>query len=357
MNTTLKNLKDITADNCITIIMNTHRTSPDNLKDEITLKNLIKEVENRLLADTTKRNATSLIDKLNTLAKEIDHNYNLDSLMLFVNDNIAEFARLPIHVEDRVAIDDSFATRDLMRAIHTEANYYVLVLSQEKARLIEALNDKVVKEFKSPFPIENKQFYTRNKAEAAISARKSSLIAEFYNIVDKEVNAIRKEKPLPVLICTVEENYPEYLKIADQKDSIFDTYLNKNRMDEKDHAIVSEAAVLVEAATSDKNNERKSELLKAVTENKFLSDTNEIYRAIKEGRIQTLFIEQGLFQPATLDDDKITYVSDSHRSDKGVIDDIYDEMISMNMNFGGDVVFLPKGELSKFDGFGAITRY
>lgn len=357
MNTTLKNLKDITADNCITIIMNTHRTSPDNLKDAITLKNLIKEVENRLLADTSKRNAAALVDKLNTLANEIDHNYNLDSLLLFVNDDVAEFARLPIHVVDRVAIDDSFATRDLIRAIHTEANYYVLVLSQEKARLIEALNDKVVQEFESPFPIENNQFHTRNKADAAISARKSSLIAEFFNQVDKEVNAIRKQNPLPVLICTVEENYSEYLKIADEKHSIFDAYLNKNRMDDKDHAIVAEAAVIVAAETTQRNNERKAELLKAVSENKFLSDTNDIYRGIKEGRVQTLFIEQGLFQPAILEDDQITYVSDSHKSDKGVIDDIYDEMISMNMNFGGDVVFLPKGELSKFNGFGAITRY
>ncbi|SDW71512.1 hypothetical protein [Aequorivita viscosa] len=55
--------------------------------------------------------------------------------------------------------------------------------------------------------------------------------------------------------------------------------------------------------------------------------------------------------------DEIVYVSEEQRNDTGVIDDIYDEMIEANMNFGGDVVFLPKGELSKFNGFGAITRY
>ena len=357
MSTILKKLKDITSENCITIIMNSHRTKPDNIQDAVTLKNLIRDAENRLLADTTKRDAGKLVEKLNALADEIDHNYNLDSLLLFVNHEIAEFTRLPIHVEDRVVIDDTFATRDLIRAMHKESHYYVLVLSQENARLIEALNDKVVKEYKSPFPMENKQFFTRNKAEDAIASRKSSLIAEFFNLVDKEVNAIRKENPLPVLICTVEENYPEYLKIADHKESIFTTFLNKNRMQEKDHAIVTEASKIVEEHLATKNADRKTELLKAVTDNKFLSDTNEIYKAIKEGRVQTLFIEQGLFQPAVLEGDEITYVEASHRSDKGVIDDIYDEMIGMNMNFGGDVVFLPKGELEKFNGFGAITRY
>ena len=83
----------------------------------------------------------------------------------------------------------------------------------------------------------------------------------------------------------------------------------------------------------------------------------EIWKGIKEGRVQTLFIEQGLFQPAVLENDEITYVSANQKSDKNVIDDIYDEMIEANSRFGGDVVFLPKESLTKFNGFGAITRY
>lgn len=88
-----------------------------------------------------------------------------------------------------------------------------------------------------------------------------------------------------------------------------------------------------------------------------MSDTNEIWKAIFEGRIQTLFVEQGLFQPAIIKDDQIEYVSEDRCTETGVVDDIYDEMIEANMDFGGDVVFLPKGELDKFNGFGAITRY
>lgn len=337
--------------------MNSHRTKPDYLKDELNLKNHIKEVETRLLSDTTKRDATKLIDKLHTLASQIDHSHNLESLMLFVNHDIAEYTRLPIKVVDRVIIDDTFATRDLVRAMHAEAHYYVLVLSQEKARLIEAMNDQVIKEFKLPFPMENQEFFTKNKGEAAVASRKSNLIAEFFNTVDKAVNVIRKDNPLPVLICTVEENYPEYLKIADHKETIFTSFLNKNRMNEKDHAIVLESSKIIEKHNTKRNNSRKAELLKAVSENKFLSDTNDIWKAISEGKIQTLFIEQGLFQPAVLENDEIVFVTEDHRTDKGVIDDIYDEMIELNMNFGGDVVFLPKGELDKFNGFGAVTRY
>lgn len=353
----LKNLKSIISESCVTIILNTHRTSPDNNKDPLTLKNLIKEAENRLFADEKKRDAKKIVDKLLDLESKIDHRYNLESLILFINEDIAEYTRLPISVEDRVVIDHNFATRDFIRALHFESNYYVLLLSQQKVRLIEAFNDKVVAEIGNPFPIENTGLYSTNKAEISNASRQTNLVSEFYNRVDKELNEIRNENPLPVLICTEKSNYHAYLKIAAQKQSIFETYLNKNRLDEQAHHIVSETWKIVKEHTVKKNNLRKLELQKAVSQNKFLSDANEIWQAIKQGRIQTIFIEQGNFQPAILKNDHITYVSDGMRGTKKVVDDIYDELIEANINHGGDVVFLPKGELSRFNGFGAITRY
>ena len=357
MNMTIKELKDIRSENCISILMTTHRTKPDYLKDALHLKNMIKEVETRLMVDIGKKDANKLLDKVNDLANSIDHSQNMETLILFVNEDIAEYTRLPIKVEDRVVIDETFATRDLIRAMHLETHYYILVLSQEKIRLIEAINGHAVKEIGNPFPIENTQFFSKNRAANAIASRQTSLVAEFFNQADKDVNAIRKTNPLPVFICGLEENKNEYYKIADLKDTIFDRFLNKNKISDPVHAIVDEVWSIVKDYVVEKNNERKEDLKKAVGENKFLSDTNEIWKAISEGRIQTLFIEQGLFQPAVMNGDEIEYVSEDRRNDTGVIDDIYDEMIEANMDFGGDVVFLPKGELQKFNGFGAITRY
>jgi hypothetical protein len=90
MNITLKELKDIFSESCVSIILNTHRTSPDNEKDTIALKNLCKEAEERLLADERKRDAKLLIKHLQELASQIDHRHNLESLILFVNEDLAE---------------------------------------------------------------------------------------------------------------------------------------------------------------------------------------------------------------------------------------------------------------------------
>jgi len=356
MNIQLKRLKNLRSESCVTIILNTHRTKPGYLQDPKLLKNLVKEAGDRLLADRAKRDAQVLIDRLAELEKKIDHSQNLESLILFVNEKIAEYIRLPIAVENRVVIDHSFATRDLLRALHKETHYYVLVLDQQRARLIEAFNDKVLAEAGAPFPMEN-EFFSTIKSEPSNASRQTNLILEFFNRVDKEVNALWKNNPAPVLICSVESNYHDYLKIADRRSSLLDTFLNKNRMNEKAHAIITEAWKIVGEYTIEKNRARKEELKNAVSTGKFVSDTNDIWRAIKQGRVATIFVEQGRFQPAVIENDLIRYVGDDLRDRKDVIDDIYDELIEANLRNGGDAVFLPKGELDTFNGFGAITRY
>lgn len=357
MKSKLNELKSIVAENCITIILNTHRTTPDNQKDIILLKNLIREAEDRLIENVDKRVAANLIERMNNLESTIDHTHNLESLILFVNDKVSEFIRLPMTVTDRVVIGDTFATRDLMRSLHLNSRYYVLVLSQQNARLIQAFNDKVIKEIGSPFPIENKSFHPSSKREAVVGNRQTSLIAEYFNQIDKEVNKIRKDTGLPVLICTDESNYNEYIKIADQKNTIFQTYLNGIRLEEKDHAIVKEAWPIIKDYVVERNNNRKAELEKAVGTGNFLSDMNDIWRGIKEGKVQTVFVEQGMFKPAILKNDTIEMVSEDQRDTDNYVDDILDELLELNMSYGGESVFLPKGELSKFNGYGAITRY
>ena len=356
MDAKLKKLKSLYSKNSITVILKTHRTFPDNNQDAILLKNLIKDAENRLLAENSSREVQELIDKLNTLANSIDHRQNQESLILFVSNDVVDFVRLPIPVESRVVVDNTFATRDLIRGLHARAGYYVLVLSKDEARLIEASNDKVVQEFGDDFPFKN-EFSQVSKSELSDAGRLRNLSAEFFNRVDKAVNQIRKDNPMPVLVASDQQNYHEYMKIADEPKTILDFFLNGNKQTEKDFNIVSEAWNIVKEDVTKRNNERKADLQKAVSANKFLSDTNEIYQAIKQGKVQTLFVEQGLFQPAIMENDQITYVTDEDRNGKDVIDDIYDELIEMNLKHGGDVVFLPKGELNKFSGFAGITRY
>jgi hypothetical protein len=355
MSTTLKKIKNVTSEACVTIILNTHRTKPDNLQDPINLKNLVKNAESRLLADYEKRFAQPIIDRLNKLVDSIDHQYNLESLILFVNENTEEYTRLPISVEDRVVVDNTFATRDLVRAMNQEANYYVLVLNKQEVRLLEAQNDKFVQELKGEFPMEN-DVYTTDRHKSSMAKGQDNMIEEFFNRVDKAMMAATSERPLPVLLAAETRNFNHYVKIADKKDLILG-HINKDGSEVKAHQIVADAWEEVKSITKTKQAERISELKNAVSEGKFLSDFNDIWTAISEGKGKTLFVKKGFFQPALVSGNEILLVDKIERDQKGVCDDVIDEMIEKNIAFGGDTVFVEGNELADFQELGLVTRY
>ena len=355
MNTSLEKLKNITSDCCVSIILQTHRTTPDNEKDPILLKNLVKEAEARLRADYEKALASNMISRINKLADDINHRFNEESLVLFVNENTAEYIRLPITVENRVVIDKTFATRDIVRALHRETLYYILVLSRDKARLIKAFNDKVIGETEEGFPLVNTNLNPAQRAEAAIGSRQTNLSREFFNRVDKLLTEVQKKNPLPVIICTEESNYPEYLKVADRKEMITGSFYG-NKMNEKAHHIVEAVWPVMKKLNTEKNNQRLSELKAAVNSRNFLIDFNEIWQAVNDGRGKTLFVKQGYFQPAKLENNHIELVSNGN-SDKANVDDIIDEMIEKNLKSNGDAVFIKGDELEKFNGLVLVTRY
>lgn len=355
MNPTLEKLKNITSDCCVTIILQTHRTTPDNEKDSIVLKNLVKEAQARLVAGFEKNIVNDMMARITKLTEHINHRHNKESLILFINENVAEYVRLPITVENRVVVDKTFATRDLIRALHQQASYYILVLGGDKARLIEAFNNKVVDEVEDGFPMINSGLNPVQRSEAAIGARQTNLAREFFNRVDKELNKALHPNPLPIIICTDESNYSEYLKIADKKETIAGN-VDGNRMNEKAHHIVEAAWPVMKKLNDEKNKQRLAELKAAVNSRNFLVDFNEMWQALKEGRGKTLFVKQGYFQAARLENNHIELVSPGNNGYANV-DDIIDEMIEENLQRNGDAVFVNGDELKKFNGLVLVTRY
>lgn len=355
MNPLLNRVRNIYREGCVTITLNTHRTRPDNEKDPINLKNLLRDAETRLFNDYDKRFVWPIMEKLNHLVEKIDHSHNLESLIIFACSDFAEYTRLPVPVQNRVVIDDTFATRDLVRAMHQESAYYVLVLSRQQARLIEAYNDTVTEEKRGAFPMEN-NLYTTDREKLSTVKGQDNLIEEFFNRVDKIVNEAIKDNLLPIFLATETRNFHHYLKVADRKDLVIG-HINKNRDAGKAAAIVTEAWGEMTLLIRKRNLERLTELYKSVSDNKFLTDYNEIWNAIKHGRGKTLFVKKGFYKPALLLDDQVIPVEEHRKDQKGIIDDIIDEMIDQNLNYGGDTVFIEGDEIKRFGNVVLTTRY
>lgn len=357
MQKTLERLSKIQAPVCVTLILNTHKTHPENKQDSIQLKNLINEASRRLQSEYGADTAKNYTEKLNKVAESIDHYHNDLGLMVFVNDDVAEYLRLPINLHPRVIIDDTFATRSIVRALKRTSDYYILALSRGAARLFLASSDSLVKEFEDEgFPVVDNELQANSKQEAAIGSRMTNLTQEFFNRIDKAVNKIRKDNPLPVIVYSEKNNYHQYTQVADHPNTLLGHVLLKN-FDEKGSNLVKEVWPHVSELTMETQKARISELEQALNTGKFLSDINEIWNAVREGKGKTIFVENGYHQPVRNEDGVLTPINADEINSKDDINDIVDDMIEYNLKFNGDVVFLDKGSLEKFEKLALTTRY
>ena len=129
---------------CVTITMPTHRSAPQNKQDPVRLKNLAAEAANRLLGEFSKREIETVLSRLDRLVAEVDFRNTTDGLALFVNQDFARAVYLPFSTKERVVVDETFATRDLVYGLNHSSRYWVLVLSEKPTRLYEGDNDTLV---------------------------------------------------------------------------------------------------------------------------------------------------------------------------------------------------------------------
>src|SRR5690606_21473991 len=238
MKATLKSLHETKANQAVSIFVKTHREHPDNEKDPIALKNQLKVVEERLTNEYDKRTATTILENIKNKTSDFNHNYNLDTLAIFASTDDVQVIRMPIDTKERVIISDRFATRDLVRDMASAVHYYTVVLTRDNARLIEASNDRVIKEFDKdddaqnnmeniPFPIENNGLYNTSDGGSDRSANnESSYLKAFFNQVDKSVQEIWGENKMPLVIVGDAKNIGYYKDICDRPENIIATVSN-----------------------------------------------------------------------------------------------------------------------------------
>ena len=95
---------------CVTISMNTHRNYPENQKDIIVLRNLLIEAKDRVIKEYGKRPENDLIEKIDGIEKEIDVDFNLDSIHLFLSNSTKEIIKSTWPVmQDSVQVSETFA--------------------------------------------------------------------------------------------------------------------------------------------------------------------------------------------------------------------------------------------------------
>jgi hypothetical protein len=344
----------------VTITLPTQRTSPENQQDVIRVKNLVKQAVDRLLGEFTKREVEPLILRLDNLAKSIDYSRTLDGLALFVNSDFARMVYLPFALKERVVMDDSFYTRDLIFAMNRTPRYWVLALSEKPTRLYEGTKDILIELEEGGFPLVHTGPGGEQSLPGGFGVKKSAYRDEyhrkFFRQVDEALKPLLVKDPLPLAVIGVDRFLAFFDEVTSHKNAIIATLAGSH-----DKTSAYELGQLIWPVVKAKITEERQQVLgtleKAIGEKKYTANLDEIWHAAKEGRARILLVEEDFHYPARFDSKTKHLIPVDDPTAADVMDDAVDEIIEMVLKNQGQVVFLDNGQLAEHQHIALILRY
>ena len=352
----LNYLQSLTQVPALSILLPTHRTFPDNKQDPIRVKNLVDEATERLKAEFSARDLEPLLQRLATLVSEIDYPYALDGLALFVSHDVAQLYYLPFTVPERVVIDQTFATRDLVYGMHRQLRYWVLLLSQASTRLLAGTGETLEEVQDGTFPM---QMTGPGATTALPYEADSSYIDEhhrrFFQQVDTVLTEYAKAETLPLIVGGVDRQVSFFQEVSQQPAAITGTLsgnFDKSTLAELTPQVWS----IVESIRDAQQASALQELDEAMGAQKVVSEIAEVWRLAQDGRGKLLLVEKTYHVPAIVTEaGNLELVEQVGGTD--VMDDAVDEIIEAVLAKGGDIVFVENGALSEHHHIALLLRY
>jgi len=337
--------------------MNTHRTYPDNQKDTIELKNLILQAHEHVANEFGQHPVGGLLEKIDNLEGEIDVNYNLDSLHIFLSDSTSEIIKSswPI-LQNVVSVADKFVIKPLIKDFNRIQEYLILVLSQADVRLLHAVNDGIAGEIsREDFPFAENPKSQVDPEKSADGKQADKRNNEFFNQIDKALVKIHHQTGMNVVVICTEPNWSQLMKVADYP-SIYYGNTSINYSDKANHSMVSEAWKIVTSVQEKARAIAINEMKEAAGKGKVITDLSEIYRAVKEGRGELLITHdqyhQAVKMTGTYSFDLVTDVTQPD-----VIDDITSDIAWEVISMKGRAIFTNQDEFNSLGNIALKVRY
>ena len=369
---TLNQLKNVQAQPAVSLFLPTHRTFPDNQQDVIALKNQLKQLEERLLADYDKRLVAQILEQIHHQTKDLNPNYHLDSLAIFATADSAQVLRLPFPTQERIVIDQQFSVRDFIRELSYAVQYYVVVISREIGRLIKASNDRVIHEFSvddsdlnerlphGAFPVQNDNLYSTSGAERATAANEDRLLKEFLNRVDKNVQTVRASEPLGLVIVGDRRNISFYESICDQPNAIIFSVDNVTQLEQGSaQHIIDSIQTELKSHQQQLHQQHAQQLDELYASDRVVTDVQQIYQAVLQNNVDTLYVQQGYMQTGWVDtDQQRIYLDQAHAPDSAqATDDVINHIIDAAQQHAANIVFIPADYLQSKAPLTLMSRY
>lgn len=342
---------------CVTISMNTNRTYPDNQKDAIELKNLMKEAHDHVADEFGQYEVASLLGKIDYLDEVIDLSNNLDSLHIFLSETTSEIVKSSWPtLKNTVSVAENFVIKPLIKVFNRSEDYLILVLSQSDVRLLHAVNDITLGEINDDdFLLDKSQNFLTDQDKSKDGKQLDNRIREFFNQIDKAVVKIHNKTEMNVVVVCSDNNWSKLMQVAD-KPSIYYGNVSINFNETENMPIATHAFKIVNAAQEKERAKAIQEMLEAKGHGKVITDLHDIFIAVNQGRGE-LLITHDDYQQAVKMNGQYSFTLASDVTLPGVIDDITSDIAWQVISKKGRAIYTSQDEFKSLGNIALKVRY
>lgn len=314
-------------------------TRPGNTmhRDDLAKLQLLAEQAHRRLEAEGLHGVDPLLGQLDSMVALAAERPTGKAVALFTSAEHSSRVDLSIPVVDRCVIDPTFATRDLVRALHSTPRHAVLLLSAEQARLLHGSGSTLGPAPGGMFPLH------RRTGDRGGGPRPEP-VTEFLRRVDRALTSALRLHPMPLVLAAAEPTASSFRQTSRNTERLAGT-IRGNHLT----APAAELVDLIAPVLGDYLRGRGLQALDIIeqraSEGIVLRDIHAAWRAARWERPELLAVEEDYFYPARLDADGDGLTSATDVDHPEVIDDIVDELIEIVLARGGWIALLPPGAL------------
>lgn len=282
------------------------------------------------------------LDQLITTAGDV----TLDrGLALYVNEHHAQLLVLPIEVKERTVVDPTFATRDLVRALHRTPRHVVLALSAREARLFESQVGSLRPADTTKFPMKACNDKQRKEGTEAFLYR-----------VDQALGAHLRLRPGPVVLIAAEPTLSRFTQSSTNLSRLAGKVAG-NHITTPLPEVADLVAPHMDAYLASRQDEAVALLEHRRGQDRAILGLESVWLASRWERPEMLAVEDDFFFPARIapDGDSLQAADDVEHPD--VIDDVVDELVEQVLARGAWVALVEPGRIPDDQRIALTTRH
>ncbi|PWU56815.1 hypothetical protein DLJ47_04945 [Micromonospora sp. S4605] len=281
------------------------------------------------------------------------------ALAVFASAGTGALIRLPLPVRDRAVVDPTFATRDLVRALHRTPRHLVLALNARQARLFNGVADSLLPALTPAFPLQADR-PAGDRSGRADRTRRSAAGSSgpdvgFLRRVDQVLGAYARLHPAPLVIVG-----DESVTTAFRQMSVNCARLAGVVRGNLVTSALPDLSARIRHTLDAYLHQREAEALALIDRragaDRVASGMPAAWLAARTGRPEMLAVDETLFYPARLSDDGDTLTPATDAEHPAVIDDAVDELIELVLLRDGWVALTSPGALHQHGGVALALR-